>query len=1161
MTKPKTFSLDDKYLLPEGTIILSGLQALVRLPLDQHLADERSGLNTATLITGYRGSPLGTLDTALQAIQPVLQQHNIVFMPGVNEDLAATAIFGSQLANLMPDPKYDGVLGMWYGKGPGVDRTGDIFKHANIAGVGRYGGVLALAGDDPTAKSSTIPSHSEVALFDAQMPVLYPGTAQEILDLGRYGFELSRYMGNWVGFKIVTNVADEFVTTEVSPERVTIVDPGFIYRGKPWRPTQNPALLAPHSLNQEREINEGRLEAAKLFAAANSLNKITIPTKDAWLGIVSAGKTYYDVREALHYLGLDDEALHRYGIRLLKVGMLYPMEPAIVRDFARGLEEILVIEEKRSFIELFIRDILYNHSERPRIVGKRDEKGDFLVPAYSELDADAILEIVAGRLKSRIPAEQIDNRLALLSTPTPSITLPLAAARTPYFCSGCPHNRSTQVPEDSLVGGGIGCHTLAILMDRNIIGVTQMGGEGAQWVGASPFSNVSHIFQNIGDGTLFHSGSLAIRQALAANVNLTYKILHNAAVAMTGGQPADGQMPIPELTRALQAEGVKRTIVVSSDPGKFPADARWADGVEVWERDRLDEAQRALRQIPGVTALIYDQPCAADLRRKRKRGLAHDPAQWVYINEAVCEGCGDCGVKSNCLSVFPVETEFGRKTQIHQSSCNKDYTCLEGDCPAFMTVIPAKNVASERRMKAYRVERELPEPELKVPASANIYMMGIGGTGVVTINQILGTAALIDGKHVRSLDQTGLSQKGGPVVSSLKILDSPLEVSNKVAIGEADVYLAFDMLTAATDVNLRRARPDKTVAVVSSSEIPTGAMVKSTEIHFPRGGQMRHLIDANTRAGENVYLNAIYLAENLFGSHMPANIIVVGAAFQAGLIPISAQAIEQAIELNGVAVEATRQAFRVGQLVVADPDWVSTLNLHRRGEVAARPELTPDAEAMVERVGASGELRRLLEIRVPELIDYQSEAYAQQYTDFVRQVMAAEQQVMPGQTQLSEMVARYLFKLMAYKDEYEVARLHLKSEVKQAIAEQFGGGAQIKYQLHPPTLRYMGLKKKIGLSRWFDPVFGLLVKMRGLRGTSFDIFGRAEVRRVERELITEYRNLMEEAVAGLSSDTYNWAVRLAELPDMIRGYEEIKLNNITRFREEVQKLKAERVRV
>jgi indolepyruvate ferredoxin oxidoreductase len=833
MTKQKNFSLDSKYTLAEGTIILSGIQALVRLPLDQHQADQRHGLNTATLISGYRGSPLGALDFALQRSQKILQDHHVVFMPGVNEDLGATAIFGSQLVNLMPDPKYDGVLGIWYGKGPGVDRTGDVFKHANTAGVGRYGGVLALAGDDPTAKSSTIASHSEIALYDAQMPTLYPGTAQEILDLGRLGFELSRYTGSWVGFKIVTNVADEFSTAEVSPDRITVIDPGFTYNGRPWQHTQNPALLAPHSLNQEREINEGRLEAAKLFAAANGLNRITVSGQDARLGIVSAGKTYYDVREALQQLGLDDEALHRYGIRLLKIGMLYPMEPAIVREFAQELEEILVIEEKRAFIELFIRDILYDLPERPRVVGKRDEQGNFLVRADSELDADGVVEILAKRLDSRIPRELIERRLAILQTPPPPITLPMVA-RTPYFCSGCPHNRSTIVPEGSLAGGGIGCHTLAIMMDRNMIGFTHMGGEGAQWAGAAPFSNISHIFQNLGDGTLFHSGSLAIRQVLTTDTNITYKILYNSAVAMTGGQHADGEMPVPELTRALQAEGVKRTIVLSHDANKYASGARWAGNVEVWDRDRLDEAQRILREVPGVTALIYDQSCAAELRRKRKRGLAEDPPTRIFINEAVCEGCGDCGVKSNCLSVFPVETEFGRKTQIHQSSCNKDYTCLQGDCPAFITVIPAETgngSSHKQQMKIYRVDRELPEPQLKVPQAGNIYMMGIGGTGVVTINQILSTAALIEGKHVRSLDQTGLSQKGGAVVSSLKILDRPVEVSNKVAIGEADAYLVFDVLNGTTAENLSRARPDKTIAVVSSSEIPTGAMIKSTEVH------------------------------------------------------------------------------------------------------------------------------------------------------------------------------------------------------------------------------------------------------------------------------------------------------------------------------------------
>ena len=1181
MTQKQEFSLDSKYLQEEGTIILSGVQALVRLPLDQHRADKREGLHTGTLISGYRGSPLGGFDFLLQRNQKILHDHHTFFIPGVNEDLAATAIFGSQTVNLMPDPKYDGVVGIWYGKGPGVDRTGDIFKHAQIAGVGRNGGVLALAGDDPIAKSSTIPSHSEVALYDAQMPVLYPGNVQEILDLGRLGFELSRYCGSWVGFKIVTNVADEFSTAYVSPERVSITRPDFTYNGRAWQATQNPALLAPHSLNQEREIHEGRLEAAKLFAAANKINRITINPAEAWIGIVSAGKTYYDVREALLLLGLDDEALHRYGIRLLKIGMLYPMEPTIVREFAQGLEEIFVVEEKRAFMELFIRDVLYNERERPTIVGKRDEQGHFLVRGDRELNADQITELLLKRLSQRIPTETLNRPLAALQAPLMPLSLPMVA-RTPYFCSGCPHNRSTKVPEDSLVGGGIGCHTLAILMDRNIIGLTQMGGEGAQWIGAAPFSNVKHIFQNIGDGTLFHSGSLSIRQAIAAGTNITYKILHNNAVAMTGGQSADGAIPVPELTRALQAEGVRKIIVVTHDVDKYPKDAKWADGIEIWERDRLDEAQRILRDVPGVTVLIYDQPCATDIRRKRKRGQAPDPPMRVFINEAVCEGCGDCGQKSNCLSVFPVETEFGRKTQIHQSSCNKDYTCLEGDCPAFISVIPSEkqNGASKKSQTATpvlhtrsRVERELPDPQPSVPANAQLYMMGIGGTGVVTINQILAIAALIDGKHIRSLDQTGLSQKGGPVVSHLKLYDEPVEVSNKVGKGQADAYIVFDLLSATTDKNLSHANRDKTIAVVSSSKIPTGAMVKSTGVLFPEGKILRNRLEAYTRADENVYLDAIKLAENLFGSHMPANIITIGAAYQAGAIPLSADAIEEAINLNGVAVEANINAFRVGRLVVADPTWEPSLGLERLGALDGGSStgnaegkrealsLQPKARALVERVGAEGELRRLLEIRIPELMAYQSTRYARQYSDFVKKVLAAERVKMPGYTRLSEAVARYLFKLMAYKDEYEVARLYMKPEFAETVAKQFGPDAEIKYRLHPPLLRYMGVDKKISLGKWFDKGFNLLTKMKFLRGTPLDLFGYANVRRVERALIGEYRALIEEALINLSPDTYDRAVQLAELPDMIRGYEDIKMKNVERYRAQVRKLKKERVRV
>ena len=1152
MAIKRDFTLDAKYRQEEGQIFLSGIQALVRLPLDQHRADKRRGLNTATLISGYRGSPLGGLDLTLERNPDLLRQHNVVFLSGVNEDLGATAVYGSQLANLFPQPKYDGVLGMWYGKGPGVDRTGDIFKHANFAGVGKHGGVLALGGDDPLSKSSTIPSHSEVAFYDALFPVLYPGSAQEILDLGRLGFELSRYSGLWVGFKIVTNVADEIGTAEVGPDRIVIADPGFLYEGRPWQARQNPLLMPPWGLEAEREIHYGRLEAAKAFAAANKLNRITLPTPNAWLGIAAPGKTYYDLREALAELGLDNAALRQYGIRLMPIEMMFPMEPGTIREFARGLEELMVIEEKRAFCELFIRDILYNQTERPRVVGKHDEQGRPLVPADAELDADRIAQILATRLERRIHLDSITARVALLEA-LRQRPAPLTLARQPYFCSGCPHNRSTVLPEGSMASAGIGCHGMALLMDRRTMGLTHMGGEGVQWVGIAPFTETKHLFQNLGDGTFFHSGSLAIRQAVASSANVTYKILYNSAVAMTGGQDAAGAMPVPELTRSIAAEGVKRIIVMTDEPDKYPKGTLWAPGVEVWHRDRLDEAQRLLRDIPGVTALVYDQRCAAEKRRLRKRGRLPDPEMRVFINEAICEGCGDCGVKSNCLSVHPVETEFGRKTQIHQSSCNKDYSCLKGDCPSFLTVVPLVD-PRKRERRIFKVERALPEPELKVPGEANVFMMGIGGTGVVTVNQILGTAALLDGKYVRGLDQTGLSQKGGPVVSHLKILDRTTQVSAKVAAGSADCYLGFDILVATSPQNLDHARPERTIAIVSTSQVPTGAMVTSTAVEFPESNGLLSSINRVTRKDENVFLDALGLAETLFDDHMAANMIVLGAAWQSGALPVSAAAIEEAIELNGVSVQMNSQAFRVGRLLVADPAWARTVVRHRLGAVEVKQALSTQALALVESVGAAGELKRLLEIRVPELIAYKSAGYARGYAQFVRRVREAEAAQVPGESRLSEAVARYLFKLMAYKDEYEVARLSLNPDIAKALADEFPGGVKLAYNLHPPLLRALGLEQKLKLGPWFGSVFGVLARMKWLRGTPLDPFGFAAVRRVERQLPGEYRALVEKALVGLSPESYERAVKVASLPDLVRGYEEIKLRNVQRFRDEVRAL-------
>ncbi|PYM12480.1 MAG: hypothetical protein DMD81_23850, partial [Candidatus Rokuibacteriota bacterium] len=764
-----------------------------------------------------------------------------------------------------------------------------------------------------------------------------------------------------------------------------------------------------------------------------------------------------------------------------------------------------------------------------------------LVPANGELDADRIAQIVATRLERRVRLDSVTARVALLEA-LRERPAPITLARQAYFCSGCPHNSSTLVPEGSLAGGGIGCHGMAMLMDRKTIGITHMGGEGAQWVGMAPFTEVPHMFQNLGDGTYFHSGSMAIRQAVAAGTNVTFKILYNSAVAMTGGQDAAGAFPVPELTRELEAEGVKKILVLADDPEKYPADARWADGVDVWDRERLDEAQRILRDTPGVTVLVYDQRCAAEKRRLRKRGKLDDPPMRVFINEAVCEGCGDCGVKSNCLSVHPVDTEFGRKTQIHQSSCNKDYSCLKGDCPSFVTVTP---LGSARKKRApYVVDRELPEPALAVPRKATVFMMGIGGTGVVTVNQILGTAAMLDGKSVRGLDQTGLSQKGGPVVSHLKIFEKPTEASSKIAAASADCYIGFDLLVATAQQNLDHASPERTIAVVSTSKIPTGAMVTSTAVEFPELSGLLSSIDRVTRKDQNVFLDAIRLAETLFDDHMAANMIVLGAAWQGGAIPVSARALEEAIALNGVSVQMNTHAFRAGRLLVADPEWAKTVKMRRVGAVEAAPQLTDEA----------GELRRLLEIRVPELIAYQDVAYARSYVDTVKRVADTERARVPGETRLGEATARYLFKLMAYKDEYEVARLHLASDLRSALAEEFPGGVRMQYNLHPPMLRALGFGRKIKLGSWFDGVFRLLVRMRSLRGSALDPFGYARVRRVERALIAEYRALLEKALTSLSPETYGRAVKLASLPDVIRGYEDVKLRNVDRFRQEAQSL-------
>src|SRR6266851_3332926 len=1109
------FSLDAKYTREEGRVFLSGIQALVRLPLDQHRADQRRGLRTATFISGYRGSPLGGFDQTLERERKLLDAHHVVFSSGLNEDLGATAIFGSQMAGLFPRPKYDGVLGMWYGKAPGVDRTGDAFKHANYAGVGKNGGVLALAGDDPMSKSSTLPSASEVALYDALMPTIFPGSAQEILDLGLHGFMLSRISGLWVGMKIVTNVADEVTTAEVGPSRVSPIIPVVELDGRPFEHHINVNLIPPFGLDMERTLFHARLELARRYAWENKLNRITVPTSDAWLGVMTTGKTYYDVRQALRELGLDDEALRRHGIRILKMAMLFPMEPRIVREFARGLEEILVVEEKRSFIETFAKDALYGIPDHPRIVGKHDEEERTLVPIVSELDPDIIARAIARRLARKIRVESAEARIRHLDE-LKARPKSLSLARTAYFCSGCPHNRSTVVPEGAVAAAGIGCHGMAMGMDRGIIGVTHMGAEGAQWVGIAPFTETPHLFQNIGDGTFFHSGSLALNYAVASGVNITYKILYNGAVAMTGGQHAAGALPIPALSRRLEAEGVKRIIITSDDPAKYSG-VSIAGNAEVWHRDRLLEAQSMLAAIGGVTVLIHDQYCAAEKRRLRKRGKMIDP-----------------------------------------SSCNKDYSCLLGDCPSFLTIEGA-GTAPKRERRVTPLDVELPEPVLKVPSEEfALHMMGLGSTGVVTINQILGTAAMLDGRQVRGLDQTGLSQKGGPVVSDLKIGSEPIERANKLSAGSADLYLGFDLLVATDPGNLDKAESGRTIAVVSTSQIPTGQIVVDTAVHFPELSSMLMSIDRVTRKDPNVYLDAQAIAEGLFGDHMAVNPIMLGAAYQAGALPVSAPSIEKAIRLNGVSVEMNLLAFRWGRMAVVDRTQVEAAVAQATTRATEQPvALGAVAQALVDRVGAAGELRRLLEVRVPELIAYQNSAYAAEYVDFVARVAQVEAERAPGQRGLAEAAARYLHKLMAYKDEYEVARLHLDAAVQAQLQSKFGPKVRTYWHLHPPLLRALGLKKKIRLGSWFTPAFRLLAAMKGLRGTRLDVFGYAAIRQVERALIEEYRQHLETALVRLSPVTHDLAVKLAELPDEVRGYEHVKMENVERFRDRAQQLIAQ----
>jgi len=1153
----RQITLDDKYELESGRVFLTGAQAFVRLLMLQRQRDKLAGLNTGGFVSGYRGSPLGALDLSLWKARAFLDRADIRFQPGLNEDLAATAIWGSQQVNLYPDAKVDGVFAMWYGKGPGVDRCGDVFKHANFAGTSKHGGVLVLAGDDHAAKSSTLPHQSDHQFSAAMIPVLYPSSVQEILDLGLHGWAMSRYSGCWVGFKCVADTVESSASVSIDPSRVNIVVPEDF----PLPPDGVSIRWPDPFLATEARMQDYKIYAALHYCRVNNLNRIVIGSpesgKPARLGIITSGKSYLDVRQALEDLGIDEREAAEIGIRVFKVAMPWPLEPEGVRHFAEGLAEILVVEEKRQVVEYQLKEQLYNWRDdvRPRVVGKFDEKGewvrphgDWLLPPHAELTPAMIARVIAQRIerlelhprtmeKLRARVDWINAKEAVLDKP--KITL----NRIPYFCSGCPHNTSTNVPQGSRATAGIGCHVMAIWMDRSTSTFTHMGGEGVPWIGQAPFSETTHVFANLGDGTYYHSGLLAIRAAIAARVNITYKILYNDAVAMTGGQPVDGPISPQMIAQQCAAEGVSRIVVVSDEPDKYPP-GYFAGDIAVHDRSALDRVQRELRDTAGVTILLYDQTCAAEKRRRRKRGKFPDPAKRVFINELVCEGCGDCGVKSNCVSVAPLETEFGRKRVIDQSSCNKDYSCVNGFCPSFVTV---EGGSLRKPKKADAVDfSHLPAPALPaIDDPYGILVTGIGGTGVVTIGALLGMAAHLENKGVSVLDMTGLAQKNGAVVTHVRVADAPEKLhATRIAAGEAKLVLACDILTGVGYEALAKMAKGVTKALVNTALVMPADFTRNADLAFPTGSMEQEIRDA-VSSGDAEFLDATKLATALMGDSIATNLFMVGYAYQRGLIPVGEDAIMRAIELNAAAVEANKQSFRWGRLAAVEPERVVKL---------AIPEAKPESQRL------STSLDETVARRVEFLTGYQDAAYARLYSDFVARVRAAEAQKVPGRTALAEAVARYYFKLLAIKDEYEVARLFTETDFTKRVAAQFEGDYKLVFHLAPPLVNKpdpdTGEPRKSSYGPWMMGAFRVLAKMRRLRGTALDIFGRTAERRMERQLIADYETLIEELLASLGAHNHAIAVEIASIPEQIRGYGHVKDRHLRAAKEKEAKLVA-----
>jgi indolepyruvate ferredoxin oxidoreductase len=1127
-------ALDDKYDLTQSRVFVTGYQALVRMCLMQKERDRRAGLNTAGYVTGYRGSPLGGLDYQFQRAEALCRQNDLKFQPAINEDLAATALWGSQQAELRGEGKFDGVFGMWYGKGPGVDRSGDALRHANFAGTSKNGGVLALMGDDHTAESSTTAHQSEFNFVDVMIPILNPAGVQEIIDFGLYGWAMSRFTGAWVGLKCMHETVESTAVIDGGLDRLNIVIPGPDEYRMPDGGLN--IRLGDTVLGMEARVHDFKRDAMLAFVRANRLNRqITSGGRNPKIGVITVGKSYLDVRQALDELGLDEVRCNDLGLRIHKIACPWPIAREELQEFARGLELIIVVEEKRSLIEVQVREELYGTANQPVCIGKKDEQGNWLFPVKAALDSNDVAICLGDRLLKYVSDANLAGRVARLKEAQRTLReMQDVAVRIPYFCSGCPHNSSTKVPEGSRAYAGIGCHYMVQWMDRSTLGFTQMGGEGANWIGEAPFSRRPHVFQNIGDGTYNHSGYMAIRGAIASGVNITYKILFNDAVAMTGGQKNDGGLTVPQIAAQVAAEGAKRVVVVTDEPHKYASGTQWPHGLTVHHRDDLDAVQRELSQIPGCTVLIYDQTCAAEKRRRRKRGQFPDPARRVIINELVCEGCGDCGVQSNCVSVQPLETEFGRKRTIDQSSCNKDFSCLKGFCPSFVTVEGAQ--LKKGQGVAVRAD-ETPLSEPTLPAIGQTYgiiVTGIGGTGIVTVGAIIGMAAHLEGKGVGVIDMAGLAQKGGAVQSHIRIAKDPADIhAIRVAAAGADLVLGGDIVVAGNKKVLGAVKSGATKVVVNTAEMLPGEFTRDPEFSLPTE-RLRRAIGGASGATNAHFINATRLATALLGQSLGANMFLLGYAYQIGALPLSATSVERALELNGEAVAMNIAAFRWGRRAALDLAAVEKL----AAPVTADPALT-----------LSQSFDEMVARRVTFLTGYQNAAYAARYRAVVDKAKAAEATRAPGKCGLAEAVARYLFKLMAYKDEYEVARLYTDGAFAEQVKTTFGGDSlQLHVHLSPPLLAptdKAGQPRKIKFGPWMFGAFRLLARLKGLRGTAFDIFGYTAERKTERKLIADYEVMLDEVLAKLTPDNHAVAVGLAAIPEKIRGFGHIKMRHLT----------------